>query len=129
MEYNTEQKKAIVGLLRENSDRQFTVEEIAEALAGGVGVSTVYRRMPELVKSGAVKRFDAPDGSHKSVYQAVGCEHCDAHLHMKCRDCGKLLHLDDTVSERVIEMIKRNSAFSVDGEETVLYGVCEGCRK
>ncbi len=129
MEYNTEQKKAIVGLLRKNSDRQFTVGQIAQALAGGVGVSTVYRRMPELVKSGAVMRFDAPDGSHKSVYQAVVCEHCDAHLHMKCRDCGRLLHLDDAVSERVIEMIKRNSAFSVDGEETVLYGICEGCRK
>ena len=52
MAYNTEQKKAILNLLSANPERQFTAEEIAEALSGAVGVSTVYRRMPDLVKGG-----------------------------------------------------------------------------
>ena len=128
MSYNTEQKKAIQAFLCANSDRQFTVEEIAQALGGEAGVSTVYRRMPALVKEGGVKRF-VKEGSRKAVYQAVNGTHCAAHLHMKCIGCGRLLHMDDALSERVIDIVERNSAFSVIEEDTVLFGKCADCKK
>lgn len=128
MSYNTEQKKAIVAFLHAHSSEQFTVEEIAAALSGEVGVSTVYRRMPELVKSGDVKRFEV-EGARKSVYQAVSCERCGEHLHMKCVDCGRLLHLDHDVSEQIAGLVAENSAFSVSEGKTVLFGTCEECKK
>ena len=124
MAYNTEQKKAILELLGANPERQFTAEEIADALGGVVGVSTVYRRMPELVKSGEVKRFTS---GRKSVYQAVTCSHSAEHLHMKCRECGRLLHLSHELTEQIFSLVSSGSAFDLS-EDTVLYGKCGECK-
>lgn len=125
MAYNTEQKKAILDLLGSHPQRQFTAEEIAEALSGEVGVSTVYRRMPDLVKSGLVKRFEV---GRKSVYQAVTCAHRAEHLHMKCLGCGRLLHLSHDLSEQISCMISGDCAFSVSEAQTVLFGKCGECK-
>lgn len=124
MAYNTEQKKAILELLGKNPERQFTAEEIAQALGGAAGVSTVYRRMPELVKSGEVKRFTS---GRKSVYQAVTCSHSAEHLHMKCRECGRLLHLSHELSEQISSLVSNDSSFSLS-EDTVLFGKCGECK-
>ena len=124
MAYNTEQKKAILDLLSANPERQFTAEEIAEALSGAVGVSTVYRRMPDLVKGGEVKRFEV---GRKSVYQAVTCAHRAEHLHMKCSECGRLLHLSHELSEQIASLVSDGSSFSIS-EDTVLFGKCGKCK-
>ncbi len=125
MAYNTEQKKAILDLLAAHPERQFTAEEIAQALSGEVGVSTVYRRMPDLVKSGEVKRFEV---GRKSVYQAVTCAHRAEHLHMKCVECGRLLHLSHEISEQISGLISGSCAFSVNEGDTVLFGKCGECK-
>ena len=80
------------------------------------------------MQSGEVKRF-YKDHSRTAVYQAVGCCRCDEHLHLKCTDCGKLLHLNDDASAAVLRNVLQNSHFAVDEKQTVLFGRCEGCRK
>ncbi|MCI8589592.1 MAG: Fur family transcriptional regulator [Clostridiales bacterium] len=127
MLYNTEQKKQILSFLRENSQYQYTIDEIANALSGCVGKSTVYRQIPFLVKEGSVKRF-AAENNRKSVYQAVVGFHCDAHLHMKCMKCGKLLHMPEVLSDQLVGLVREQSAFAIDEEETVLFGQCAGCK-
>ncbi len=130
MTYRTAQKHTLISFLRENADKSFTVEELTAALGdeNGVGKSTVYRLLPALVQSGEVKRF-YKENSRKAVYQAVGCHHCDEHLHLKCTDCGKLLHLNNDASAAVLRNVLRGSHFAVDEKQTVLFGRCEGCRR
>lgn len=130
MTYRTAQKNTLITFLRAHADTAFTVEALADALQGenAPGKSTLYRLLPALVESGEVKRFYR-DGERKTVYQAVGCHHCDEHLHLKCTDCGKLLHLNDDASAAVLRNVLRNSHFAVDEKQTVLFGRCEGCRK
>ena len=67
-------------------------------------------------------KSDIPDG-----YQLVACEHCDSHLHLKCVGCGKLFHMDEDISDELVSRIRACSAFSVDEEESVLYGKCSSC--
>ncbi len=130
MTYRTAQKAKLTEFLKQHADTAYTVEELADALSGehAPGKSTVYRLLPSLVKAGLVKRF-VRDGSRTAVYQAVGCSHCDAHLHMKCTDCGVLLHLDDDASTAVLQNVLRDSRFAVDEKQTVLFGRCEHCQK
>lgn len=130
MTYHTAQKKFLIDFLRDHADEAFTVEELAARLAGehAPGKSTLYRLLPHLVEEGEVKRF-VREGSRKAVYQAVGCRHHDAHLHLKCTDCGKLLHLDDDASTAVLRNVLRNSHFAIDERQTVLFGKCGACRK
>jgi Fur family ferric uptake transcriptional regulator len=132
-QYVTEQKKMLKKLLEENADRAYTVEELVEKLeskggGGTIGKSTVYRLMTHLVEEGAVKRF-VRGNSRKFAYQIVMGEHCDSHLHLKCTNCGKLMHLDEEVSDELLDRVKSISDFCVNEEKTVLFGRCGDCKK
>ncbi len=132
--YHTEQKRILEDFLSRNRDRGFTIDEITEGLWSiygsdtAPGRSTVYRLIGRLVSDGRVRKFVNPE-SRKASYQLIVCEHCDAHLHLKCVGCGKLFHMDEAVSDELLDRIRSCSNFSVDEEETVLYGKCDGCNK
>ena len=127
--YHTEQKKILLDFLTKNKDRSFTIDEITESiqsLGASVGRSTVYRLVNRLVEDGAVRRFVKPD-SRSAAYQLVAGDHCESHLHLKCLGCGMLFHMDEEISDELVKKIRRSSAFSVDEEESVLYGKCSTC--
>ena len=57
--YNTKQKRSILQLLEDNNDRQFSCDEITEALKNNgtpVGKTTVYRYLDILEKNGQVRK-------------------------------------------------------------------------
>lgn len=132
-EYVTEQKKILKKLLEENCDSAYTIEELIDKMRinayGHVpGKSTVYRLMTKLVAEGTVKRF-VRGNSRKFAYQIVMGEHCDCHLHLKCMGCGRLIHLDESVSDELLDKVKSISDFSINEEATVLFGSCADCKK
>ena len=131
-QYRTEQKTMLLDFLRSHRETAYTVDELVAGMRlcygdGTPGTSTVYRLMTHLVAEGTVKRF-VKGNSRRFVYQIVGGEACHSHLHLKCMACGKLLHLDEAVSERLLCAVRSSSDFSVSEEQTVLFGACAGCR-
>ena len=97
MTYNTEKRTELLGFLESNADTAFSIEEICARLtADGKGKSTLYRQMAKLVEEGYVSRI--PTGSRRFVYQYRDKQHCGEHLHLKCLDCGRLLHLNAEAS-------------------------------
>lgn len=131
-EYVTEQKKVLKKILQDNCDKAYTVDELLEIMRSACpqnvpGKSTVYRLITRLVSEGSVKKFSR-DNSRQSAYQIVMGEHCDCHLHLKCMDCGKLIHLDDKVSDELLSAVRATSDFSVSEEATVLFGMCGDCK-
>ena len=130
MTYHTAQKARLFSFLQQHADTAFTAEELCDALAdtGEVGKSTVYRLLPQLIAEGQVKRFSGC-GRRRVLYQAVGCAHCDAHLHLKCTACGRIIHLDESASDAVLHRVLQSSAFAVDEKQTVLFGKCAACGK
>ena len=132
-EYATEQKRILKQILEENSDRAYTVDELCDKLRArwgeeAPGRSTVYRLITHLAEDGTVKRFTR-EGSRRAAYQIVMGEHCDCHLHLKCLDCGKLIHLDEGTSDELLSRVRTKSNFSVSEEATVLFGRCGECNK
>ncbi len=132
-EYVTEQKKILKKILEESCDSAYTVEELMEKLRdrcgdSAPGKSTVYRLITHLVEDGTVKKF-SEDGSRGWSYQIVMGEHCDCHLHLKCMDCGRLIHLDESVSDELLDRVRTISDFSVNEEATVLFGRCGECKE
>ncbi len=129
-EYNTEQKKLLLEFLEENHDSAYTIEEITSELksrGASVGKSTVYRLMTKLVEEKRVKR-QLSDSSRKAIYRITLDAHCHNHLHLQCTKCGKVLHLDETVSDKLLDTVKRLNDFSVSEEDTVLMGKCAECK-
>ena len=126
MKYNTGKKKQITDLLSENANAAFTLEQISEIVApDGRGKSTVYRIVSELVEAAVVKRISDGKTRHCS-YQYIGNGECKSHLHLKCRDCGKLIHLDRSTSENLTAALRENGGFTLE-YGCMLFGRCEGC--
>ena len=131
--YNTEQRKIITDFFEMNFERAMTVEEAAEGIASycrkeglaAPGKSTVYRLVSKLCEEDVLRRFARDD--KRFVYQLAACPEDEPHLHMKCRDCGRLFHMEHSESDRLLREIMRSNGFSVDEERTVLYGTCTDC--
>ena len=130
--YATEQKKILMDFLRAHREEAFSVEAIVDGMRAehGTGIvpatSTVYRLITKLVDEGEVRRF-VKGHSRQFLYQIVDREHCHSHLHLRCIDCGKLIHLNEKISEDLLQTIRSTSDFSVNEEETVLMGACATC--
>lgn len=130
--YNTEQRKVLVDFLSNHRETPYTIEELISALQNEPNIttvpgrSTVYRLMTKLVDDGLVKRFVKGHSRH-FYYQIVTSHHCHDHIHMKCTSCGKLYHMDDEETEKILSEVFNNASFMIDREETTLYGTCVGC--
>lgn len=132
--YQTNQKKALIAFLSAHSDRAFTIEEIVAEMtaescfAASPGKSTIYRLLPPLVESGAVRRFSQRAG-RKAAYQIVGGEACHCHMHMKCLHCGRLFHMSDRESAFLQQQVQEDTGFTLDLTETLFYGSCANCSR
>ena len=125
MTYNTEKRSELLGFLRSRADTSFSLEEVcANLTVDGKGKCTLYRQMAKLVEEGAVSRISV--GSRKFVYQYMDKQHCAEHLHLKCLDCGKLLHLDSDTSTTLERSLLNKEGFSLDSS-CILYGKCREC--
>lgn len=129
-EYKTEQKKLLLDFLKKNKDKSFTVEEIERGICDGGGFSpgksTIYRLVSKLAENGEINRFASERGM---VCQYKGDMACGKHLHMRCTECGRILHMKDSTSEELLNEIFSKSNFSVDKERTILFGICSACEK
>ena len=132
-EYQTQQKTLLLDYLARHAENTLSMEEVAEGLKEDLGdrapgKSTVYRLVNRLVEEGTVRRFNAEDSRH-ALFQIVGGKNCHHHLHMKCTQCGKVMHMNDAQSASIIEQIYGDSSFAVSQEQTTLYGSCAECSK
>lgn len=127
--YRTKQRAALEGYMAEHADEALTAAEIAEGLrreGRGCGRSTVYRLLSQLLDEGAVKR--EADESGQARYRLSGKE-CSHHLHLRCVECGRVEHMDEAASERILNEVAGAAGFAVDRGETVLLGCCGECRE
>ena len=126
MTYNTERRTRILEFMKENADKSFTIEEICSGILHGEGgKSTVYRIVSELVADGKLKRLSDGKTRH-CTYQYVGDDECVSHLHLKCRDCGKLIHLCDEISREFANALLSEDGFTLDAG-AMLFGKCADC--
>lgn len=127
--YKTAQRRAFLDYLAAHPDEPMSARQIAEALsAKDVSVSAVYRNLASLEAEGAVKRL-TKEGCRTVYYRYTGAEDCKHHLHLSCVDCGKTFHMPESVSDALIRSVADGAHFSVDSAGTVLYGVCENCKR
>ena len=128
--YNTNQKKIIINLLKNNKDEHLNVDEMLEILKeSGENVSraTLYRTLDNLVNSGEVRKY-VMDENEKACFQYIDSTICHDHFHLICLKCGKLFHLDCEKFHNLIDHIEEEHDFKVSESRLVLYGLCKDCK-
>ena len=126
MIYQTEKRTEITAIISKKADKVFTIDEICSELApSGKGKSTVYRIISRMADEGSVRRIS--DGKTRHVtYQYLGAKSCSEHLHLKCKGCGRLIHLDEETSSLLESKIFASRGFEIDSGAT-LFGKCDFC--
>ena len=121
--YQTRQRKLLLDCFMNNSGRQFTIAELVETAGEDApAVSTAYRLVGKLCDEGLVRRLTRED-TRQAVYQISGHTCCAEHLHIKCVDCGLLIHLD----RKAQQALSDSTGFVIDDERSMLYGRCAKC--
>ena len=129
--YQTKPRKQILELMDRNPDQAYTADALTEALsaqfgADAPGKSTVYRLVSKMAEEQLLHKSEQ-DGTRCALYRKAG-EHCHEHLHLKCLDCGKLMHMEEEQSAALLNEIFKQNGFTVDEYRSVLFGRC-GCRE
>ena len=125
--YSTNQRKVINNYLIYNQTRFISAEEILNYMKDNnqtVGTSTVYRYLNLLEKQGVLR---TETNNHTKYYQYISGE-CSGHFHLKCKKCGKTVHLDCKEFEDVNKHIAKEHDFKLD-HNTLIYGICNKCSK
>ena len=128
--YKTKQRSAILDYLIEHKDSHVTVNNISDYLEQDgthVGITTIYRHLDKLLEQGLVRKYTV-DGTTSACYQYANIdEKCHQHFHMKCEDCGRLIHLNCSHINELCSHIFDEHGFTVDLYRTVFYGICREC--
>ena len=127
--YDTRQRDYLISFLNEHPDQLLSVRQIAQELcAQQISLSAVYRNLSQLEAEG-LDRKSVKAGSRESYYQFVGAEGCRSHLHLSCTRCGKTFHMDGEHTAQLTRSMWELDGFDLDILKTVLYGVCQDCRR
>lgn len=130
--YKTKQRDQILDCLIRNKDRHITAGEIITALKQSecpVGKTTVYRYLDMLVSQGIVRKYFIEEGK-SACYQYIAMNgDCGEHYHLKCIECGQLIHFECKYIEELDSHVKSHHDFMVDYSKTVFYGCCSKCTK
>ncbi len=126
--YKTEQRKLMQDLFADHPHEMFSAKDIFTVLGKETtSISAVYRNLVELESHGLVRRC-TKSGSREAFYQYTGIEDCKEHIHLTCKKCGKTVHMALEDTDELVRNASKYKDFTVDRSETVLVGICGGCK-
>lgn len=129
-EYKTKQRDLILEFFITHKSEHLTAEQVIEHLKDkgtAVGKSTVYRHLEKLVSEGSVRKYFIEEGKGACYQYIEDKEQCHNHFHLKCVECGRLIHIECGYLDETDEHILCHHNFKVDNTKTVLYGICDKC--
>jgi|SRR5574344_985788 len=131
-EYQSKVGKLILSFLQTQKDKAVSVNDIASFLEQNnvkTNITTIYRRLEKLVDEKKVITHSSED-CKKALFQYVADdEDCMHHLHIQCSNCSKIIHLDSKEADDFVKSIAKKNGIEIDFSKTILYGLCDDCRK
>jgi len=89
-----------------------------------VSKATLYRYLDMLVSQNAVRKFiidNQPSAGYQYIEEG---DYCHEHFHLKCLECGVLLHVE---CDEFDQYIKEKYQFIIDQSKIIIYGTCHEC--
>lgn len=93
-----------------------------------IDIATIYRNLEKMVTDGLLLKTKSQE-SDSVIYQFVEEHHdCHNHLHARCKNCGKIIHLEDETAERFINQVMERYGFAIKADLSTICGLCSDCR-
>ncbi len=128
--YQTRQSAEILEYLQNRKGNHVHVNEMAEYFQEHgieIGTTTIYRHLEKMVQDELVLKYMVEGSS--ACYEYVGDDgkKSDDHYHLKCEECGKLIHIHCEEIEELASHMMEHHQFRLNSARTVFYGICEEC--
>jgi Fur family transcriptional regulator, ferric uptake regulator len=121
----TPQREMIIEALAHVGDH-VTADEIfgvVKERSNAVNIATIYRTLDMLVAEGLVWRTGLLNG--QTIY--VTRHHGD-HLHLVCRNCGRILAIDQQLTQPLVDLLRKEHHFAADVQHLSIVGLCIDCQ-
>lgn len=129
--YRTKSKDAIMEYLQTHTEHSFSAYDVREYMQENgiqVNLTTIYRNLDKLTENGEIMKYKTAE-DECCRYQCVKPHaHCSEHIHMQCRECGKILHMECHFMEELKKHLFEHHKFTIECTNSVLMGLCENCK-
>lgn len=126
MHYLTQSRKRVLELFSSSPSSSFSLSDIMAKL-DGTAKSSIYRIVDSLEDDGYIRKVGVTE-KRSILYQLSDRELCPHHMHIRCTECGKTVHISEEASREIAGIIEENEGFS-DCFSTVFKGICPECRR
>lgn len=92
-----------------------------------INLATVYRNLDRLCEEREIARVRLPESDEMWYRYTPKDRDCEHHLHLICRKCGKIIHLDCDFMQEIENHLAAEHGFALDCEASVLTGLCREC--
>ena len=119
----TKQRQTVLRVIRE-SDKHLTANEVfddARRLLPGISFATVYNSLNYLKNQRLIGEIKF--GTDANLYDRK----LTRHDHALCNNCGKLVDLELTIPDKLLEEAASRSKFKPETIELTLRGLCPEC--
>jgi Fur family transcriptional regulator, ferric uptake regulator len=128
---NTRQKQLILNVIRANSGRHMSAEDIYELVKQSdkdIGIATVYRNIKTLEEDGVLLKaqFNERDGAKYEMCLQVG-DH--THHHLICMQCGAVYDVEDDLLDKIEKLVSSKRGFKILDHRLNFYGICRECQE
>ena len=121
----TKQRQVVLRVIRE-AETHLTANEVfdgARIMLPGISFATVYNSLRFLKEEGLIGEVSfGPDATRYD-------RNLKRHDHAVCSNCGKLVDLELSFSDQLVEEAAKRSKFKADYVELILRGVCPDCSR
>ena len=119
----TKQRQTVLLVIRE-SDKHLTANEVfddARRLLPGISFATVYNSLNYLKNQGLIGEIKF--GTDANLYDRK----LTRHDHALCNNCGKLVDMELTIPNKLLQEAANRSKFKPETIELTLRGLCPEC--
>jgi Fur family ferric uptake transcriptional regulator len=122
----TKQRNAVVEILKVNAGflSAQALHAILRNSGSTIGLSTVYRTMTSMVKTGEVDVVLREDG--EALYRLCSSAH---HHHLVCKHCGTTVEIQADFVEAWANDVSKAHGFSEIEHTVEIVGTCRDCAK
>ena len=128
--HHSHYRDEILAKMKEAPEKRYGAQELYHLLkeeGSDINLATVYRNLDRLEEEKRIHKLRM-NGEEENMYQYMKPA-CSSHLHLYCRDCGKVIHLEEKQMEAIRQQLLSVYGFEVDCQESYVAGVCEECRR
>lgn len=132
MEYKTKYREWIQNYFETHADEMVRAKDVYEKMTAegySINPATVYRNLDRLEKENVLQGRKTA-GEDEKFYQFMRPKmNCSGHLHLVCRRCGRIIHLNCSFMGEISEHLLAEHGFEIDCSQSMLVGLCSECRK